>query len=520
MRHALLVVCLITSAFQSIFFVYALMTDGDGEGVYLYHGQLAVTRQISLYQDEMTVTRVPLPYYLIGLSQVLWGPSLVSGRMVSAAVGLMTIILLWRLATRLGGELCGVLTALFAVTQAYILGHFAWASFHSLVAFLLVAGLYVLLGTNLRFKHFWAMTISTLLFFTRAAMWPLHPLAFFFLLWRTKSRGERWAITVMALGIPLGFFLYDANHWKLLASVPGLSGFVRPFGWETLTVSSEPDWWTAVTRALILFGRSYKAWIVSAVVLLAALAWMAAQGRSVKEYLSHRGIIVIGVVTVYLAAWQMVIYRHSLKSAVGYFASFAILAAVPFGYGFSVLLEGQGATRVRRTVIGAFLVGLFLVSPSISPPPPLPLSVAYDRPPTVALQEVVSALRSLIPPGSRVFLFGAAQAPYLAGLRPYLQPANHLETLSPVADDRIRRKSGLWGEAEIRKWLGYDAGYAVVWLSSLRARREVQYTPSGNNVDLIESLLARHFAQIAVLDQYPGLVLHVYKRTSSANRGS
>lgn len=519
-RWSLLVICLIAAAAQSVFFVYALMTDGDAEGVYLYHGQLAVTRQISLYQDEMTVTRVPMPYYVIGLSQVLWGPSLLAGRIVSAAIGLASLVLLWLLATRLGGELCGVLAALFAVTQAYLLGHFAWASFHSLVSFWLVLGLFVLLGTELRFRHFWAMVCCTLLFFTRGSLWPLHPLAFLFLLWRTKSRRERFAIAAVALGVPLIFFLSDFNHLKLLASVPGLSGLVLPFGWQTVVVPSEPDWSTALTRALILLGRSYKSWIVSAVILIAVLAWEAARGRLVREYLTHRGMIIIAAVTVYLAIWQLVIYRYSLKVAVGYFASFAVLAAIPLGYGFSVLLQDPGGSRLRRTAVGAFLITVFLVSPVISPPPPLPQVVAYDRPPTVALHDVVSALRSLIPPGSRVFLFGPAQAPYLAGLRPYLQPANHLETLSTIPDDRVRRRSGLWGEAEIREWLGHDAGYAVVWLSSLRALRKTQYTASGNNVDLIETLLARHFVQIAILDQYPGVVLHVYKRTSSADRAS
>jgi len=166
--------------------------------------------------------------------------------------------------------------------------------------------------------------------------------------------------------------------------------------------------------------------------------------------------------------------------------------------------------------VGALLVVIFLVSPVVSPPPALPLAVAYDRPAMVALQDLVTALRSLIPPGSRVFLFGPSESLFMAGLRPYLQQANHLETLSPVTDDRIRRRSGQWGHAEIREWLGRDADYAVVRLAILREARENQHTPSGNNVDLIESLLSRHFTLVAMLDQYPGPPFSVYRRGSSA----
>lgn len=505
---------------QSAFFIYALVTDGDAEGVYLYHGYLAVTGQISLYQDEMTGHRVPLPYYVIGLSQVLWGPSLVAGRAVSAALGLGVLVLVWLLASRLGGELCGMLASLFAVTQAYLLGYFAWATFHSLISFLLLAGLYVLLATDLRWRRVLAMGVSTLLFFTRPQIWPLHPLALAFLAWEAESRRERWALTAVAAVPPAVFLLADVRHLKLLTQIPGLDRFVLPLGFQAVAVPHrvEHDWRVAVTGALGLLGRSYKAWIVAAAVLLAVLTWRAVRGRPVGEFVANRGVVVVAVVTAYLAAWQFVIVRFSAKAAVGYFPSFAILAAIPLGYGFAVLLRGSRAASMPRMALGALLVAIFLVSPVVSPPPALPLAVAYDRPAMVALQDLVTALRSLVPPGSRVFLFGPSESLFMAGLRPYLQQANHLETLSPVTDDWIRRRSGQWGHAEILEWLGRDADYAVVRLAILREARATQHTPAGNNVDLIESLLSRHFALVGVLDQYPGAEFYVYRRRSSARQ--
>lgn len=517
LRRLLLVLCLTASALQSAFFVWALVTDGDAEGAYLYHGYLAVTGRISLYQDEMTGHRVPLPYYVIGLSQVVWGPSLVAARTLSAGIGLGVLVLVWLLARHLGGEVSGVLAALFAVTQAYLLGYFAWATFHSLISFLLLAGLWVLLATDLPYRRVLTMGVSTLLFFTRPQLWPLHPLALAFLVHEARSRPERWAIGAVAVGPPAAFFLADVRHLKLLTQIPGLARLVLPLGFQAVAVPYrvEHDWLAAVTGALLLVGRSYKGWIVAAAVLLAVLAWRAVRGRPVREFFASRGVIIVAVVTVYLVAWQLAIIRFSPKAAVGYFPSFAILAAIPLGYGFAVLLRSLGAAPVRRTTAGALLVAIFLLSPAASPPPALPLAVAWERPAMVALGDLAAALRALIPPGSRVFLFGPSETLFMAGLRPYLQQANHLETLSPVADDWIRRRSGQWGDAEIREWLGRDADWAVVRLAILREARPNQHTPSGNNVDLIEALLSRHFTLVAVLDPYPGPPFFVYRRTSS-----
>lgn len=520
MRRWLLAACLAVWALQTVFLAYALITDGDAEGVYLYHGYLAVTGQIGLYQDEMTGHRVPLPYYVLGLSQVLFGPSLLAGRFVSAVLGLGAIVLLWRLAAKLGGDVAGTLTVLFAVTQSYLLGYFTWATFHSLIAFLLAAGLFVLLGTDWPWKRVLATAFSTLLFFTRPLIAPLHPLALVFLLWRARGRAERLAIAATGTLPPAIFLAWDVNHLKLFTWVPGLNALVRPLGFEAVAIPYryEADWGASLIRALWLFGRSYKAWAIAGLMLLVVWLWHARRRHSMRD-LVHPAIAAVIAVVLYLAAWQLFIVRHAPKDAVGYFASFFMLLAVPLGYGFATVLRHTEGSRGIRGAVGALLALLLLLGPAASPPAALPLAVAWDRPAMVELRGVVEGLRSLIPPGSRVFLYGPPEALFMAGLRPYIQQANFLETLSPMRDDWTRYRSGLWGGAEIREWLGHDAEYAVIRLDVLRAARDHQFTESGNNVDLIESMLSRNFRRIAVLDQYLGLEFHVYRRTASDPRG-
>ena len=62
------------------------MVTSDGEDSYLSIGTLAVTGQVSLYQDDLTGHRMPLAFYAIGLSQALFGPNLWTARLVSVGI--------------------------------------------------------------------------------------------------------------------------------------------------------------------------------------------------------------------------------------------------------------------------------------------------------------------------------------------------------------------------------------------------------------------------------------------------
>src|SRR5260370_1345921 len=197
----LLAACLLASLLQSIFFAYALVTDAD-EGAYMALGRLAIAGKIGLFLDEMTGQRMPLPYYFIGLSQVVFGRSLLAARLSSAALGLACLVLVYLLGRRLGGEIAGVLALLFAAPQSVIIRYFAGAYYHSLVSLQLLVALYLLLATEVRHRRVMAMGCVALLFFTRPNVAPLIPLACAYLLWQSERRGARLAIVALALPPP------------------------------------------------------------------------------------------------------------------------------------------------------------------------------------------------------------------------------------------------------------------------------------------------------------------------------
>jgi hypothetical protein len=501
------------SFLQSVFLAHAMVPDID-ETVHVFLGRAAITGEISLFQDELPGFRAPLPFYFFGLSQLLFERSIVAARIFSAALGSLCLVLLLLLATRVGGPLCGLLTFLFAVTQSVIIGYFAQSSYHALASLVLLAVLYVVLCTSVPYKNVVAMALCSLFFFIRTLMMPLIPLAMIYLLAKAKGRGERLAIVAAAVVPPLVFFLYDPHHLKLLAYVPILESVVRPLGYQSsprITATLRYDPANTPMAALILLARWYKAWFVAGIVLAAVMVGLAVRGRSVKTFVSNWKVNLMAVVFFYIALAHLVSVRGSWTGSVGYEPS-GIIAAVLPGFGFSVLIGRYCASAASRRAMLLFLSVLFLVAPTLSRPAALPLAVSFQNSPTRALNDLADALRTVIPSGSHVFHLGASQALYMAGREPYLRQAFGFLTLSPLTDDRVRLRSGLWGETEIRQWLITDADYAVVVPESLDDYRIT--CPSCMRV--AESLLARHFRQVAVLTQYPGLAHIVYKRITSS----
>jgi hypothetical protein len=501
--------CLAASLVQSCFFAEALVPDID-ETVHVFLGREAVRGHISLFQDELPGFRAPLPYYFFGLSQLVFDRSIVAARLSSAVVGTACLGLLLLLATRIGGPLCGLLTLLFAVTQSTIIGFFAQSSYHALTSLVLLAALYVVLCTTLRYKNVLGMALCSLFLFIRSLMMPLIPLAMVYLLVKAKTVGERLAIVAVTVVPPLVFFASDRHHLKLMAYMPVLESFVRPLGYArspriTAAASFDPE--NTPAAALLLLIRWYKPWFAAGLVLIAIMVVLALRRQSLKEFVSSWKVNLLAVVFFYIALAHLVAVRGSWTGSVGYEPS-GIIAAILPGFGFSVLIAHYCSREVYRRAVLLFLSALFLVAPTLSKPPALPLAVSLQDSPTRALNNLADALRALIPPGSRVFHLGASQALYVADREPYLRQAPGYWTLSPLRDQTATRRSGLWGEAEITDWLTRDAQYAVIVPESLDEYR----ISCRSCVELAESLLERHFTPVAVLRQYRGLAHVVYKR--------
>jgi hypothetical protein len=508
----LLVTVIAIFVVEGLYFSRTLVFSDDEQG-YLAVGLLAARRTVSLYQDELLGLRMPLPFYVLGASQLLWGQHLWAARLLSLGFAIGVLWLTIRTGTQLGGALSGVLAGAFLATQGAIVAYFSTAGYHAFTAFALMGTLQFYVGRDFPRRNLLAAAATGVLFLTRTHVLPLVP--FFLGVALIQSRSVRERLLVGALGAlaPVSFFLWDDRHWKLLAYVPLLDRLVAPFGYKSVFYFYEyfqPTVWDQLW-SIALFARRYESWVLAGGALVLAFLWSHARGYE-PRVAPTPDVRFVAVLLAYSLGWLAIIFGpYYLKVAIAYFPTFAPLAAVLLGWAFSRVLTSVQWDAVAKgmTVVG-LIVGLVVsvVFPR-NPLLPVPAGRLFADDAVARLERISARFRELLPPGSRAFLVGDSMPLYLADRLPYLRQVFFPTTLAGKNEDPwLVMRNGVWGRQQIEEWLGKEAEYAVIapkWLEALRPTRE-------RNIRRIEELLASHFERVAVLDDYPWEQYEVYRR--------
>jgi len=490
----------------------------DDETAYVALGRLAVTGEISLYQDDLTGQRMPLPFYVIGASQVMFGRNLWAARLISLLLGVCVVGITIASARSLGGELSGVLAGLLLVTQGVIVGYYATATYHALTASILMASVLVLLKKNIPWRCALGMGIASLLFVTRTNMFPVVPFFFVWAVLGAQSHLERLAIVAVTAAPPGAFFLSDPRHLKLLAHVPILHRFVDPLGYRSII-----SFWAFRPASLgnqlwsfPLFARRYESWTLAAAGLAIAATGLAARRADGDGWTVRGPIAILAGLALWLLVWHYVIFRLNFKLVLAYFPDFAPLIAVLLGIGFASLLRRAGGHPILRVVLVVALAGSLTVSVLVVRHPlmPQPVPQPFRNDAIQQLDRAAAQLRVLIPEGERVFIFGQPITAYLAGLD---APLQHVMspggTLAPAgSNQRVVEKSGVWGLVEIERWLGAEAQYAVISEGLMHAMEPLR--PEA--VARMRQLLRERFVRVGDVDGPPWLTQDVYRRVSAA----
>ena len=504
-----LVVALILVLVLGLYFAVYLVPSEDEAG-YLVLGAMATRGQISLYQDEIAAGRLPIPFYVLGASQLLTGPSLLSARLLSLVLGAASVGFVFVLADRLWGRLTATLAALFLATHAMIIGNFASATYDGYCALVFAAGLYAL------FVHrapLVAMAVFSTFSLTRPNMAVVVPLVLGVLWWQARDWRERGWLLLIAGGPPLIFFASDVRHLKILMHVPGLErlvsrrfGFVSfvPLGADALMANR------SVYKDIAWFVRRHVPWIAAGSGLTGA--WLIGRWRDGQAlWPSDSRVRFIVLLTVWTLSWQVIILHHYIKSVSSWVASFAPLPALLLGYVAGRLIESPQIPRALRWATVAGVAAIFLIGPTYSTHSAMPDPLPVQGTTLELLESTVAQLRAHVEPGARIFLFGNSVPTYLAGVNPYLEQIIHSWTLVSREDPNARR-SGIWGRREIERWLSGEAPYALI-----SQTRVAQFgaTPGYRPlIDLIEQQLAAHYELVASLEAPPLWSYRLYSRRS------
>src|SRR5262249_17947201 len=110
------------------------MVSWTDESAYVHLGYLVVHDGINLFQDDLTGSRMPLPFWIIGTSQAIAGRSLLAARMTSLMFAVSALVLTALFARRLGGPIAGGIAALIVATNGVLVGYLASGVYHSIAA--------------------------------------------------------------------------------------------------------------------------------------------------------------------------------------------------------------------------------------------------------------------------------------------------------------------------------------------------------------------------------------------------
>lgn len=520
--------CLLVAYLVFALFYAWVLVNHDYEAEYLALGPLVVRGDVSLYQDEMTGQWVPLPFYVYGLSQIAFGPSLLAGRLLSVALGAAALVLLFRLATAWGGVLAGAVAVALFVSNGLVMGYFTTVDFSPLVAVLHLAGIYVLFRTEWRHRDLISMLVFSLLFLVKPHYWPTIPFVLLFLLWRRPGWRGRAAVTAGALLVPALFFLSDRNHVKIFAYVPVAREWVAPLGyhsWHSLIQDPTRVWvsdYADITyetsgprRAVQLvksygfFLKRYALWLLA----LAGLGFLAVWSRGAEVGRgAPTGVRFTFWLFWYLVIWQFVIVGVYIKQGFAYVGAVAPLLALVLGWLLARIWErARGPARSRWAALAGIAI-VVLLSPWVHRHHNLPRQVSLDEATIPALRRTAARLAAVLPAGEpRVFFIGDPLPIHLAGRMTYLRQFHqHNMVFTSVRDQSRYIRSGLWGASELEEWLGADARYAVLQAKVLDFYRSRE--PYRDILARMDTLLAERFTELESVPGRGGDRFIVYRR--------
>jgi 4-amino-4-deoxy-L-arabinose transferase-like glycosyltransferase len=498
---------------QGIFYSRTLVST-EGEESYLSLGYLALRGEISLYQDDITGQRLPLPFYLLGLSQVITGPDLWAGRLLSLALGLGVLALTVAVAWRIGGRGAALLAGFLLATQGTIIAYYATAHYDTISALILMAAVWILLKDEWGWRFPLGMAVASVLSVTRTTMMPAVPALFVWAWLGSPTLGQRATVVAVTALPPALFLLWDPTHLKLLAHVPLLGGLVEHLGYRSILhfqAVPQSDLPTQIW-SLARFARRFESWALAAAGIGVATLFLRGRGWRRGFEGKGRALVAVGALGAWLLVWHFIMFRLNFKWAIAYFPDYAPLFAVVMGVVPTALWQRADLLRPARAVLAVTLAASLVVSVVFIriPMMPTPVPRAFRNDSVQQIGRAADRLAALVPPGARLFYFGPPMAAHLAERRPYLQQLMAPGTFVPNdTDTRTMSRSGVWGRAEIERWLGREVGYAVVNPEHLDS-----YAAAGRaeGVARIRALLQERFEPIGRIDDAYWSVLEVYRR--------
>ncbi len=457
-----LAVCLVILAAVMLVAVPGADTIYD-EGGYLYEGWMVVAHGWRPYADFHTKT-LPLLYYLYGIGQAVFGPSVLVGRLEATLFALLTLLMAARLAARLSSRWAAVIVvALFAFNLHAAVAYYRALAMAPTACFFVLA-LYLAIADQPRpWRLYLAALAATALVLCRHDMILVAVVIWLYLCWRHRSqRGHVIAAVAVGIALLLAVCLrfYVLAPFKfvdvILAGRFAVAQMSAPYG---EAVGATP---AAIAWHLMMFLRWHLAVLLLLTPAAGYLLWRAGGGLADARLMlaRHSGIaLLLGAVAVnYLAhLFGSSLFGLNVFYLLDFYIFFPLAAAAAAGFMLALRAAGIPQARAQLAALGivAVLVPLLVSG--------LPDALSGRRPPH--LQQVTvgaKTLKRLIPPEATVFTLDDPHLFLVAGIELPPELTHQLFLFAADGDPGIIRARHYYDRQMIDEWLSGEADYAVI----------------------------------------------------------
>jgi hypothetical protein len=428
------------------------------EGGYLYEGWLAVSEGWLPFRD-FHAKLPPLVYYLYGVGQHFFGPSLLVGRIESAVFMFGTLGLGVWMARRLAGPWAATLLVWLLAANPAALNASLHAYAIAPTAFFMVLALALLVlprpGPAALLGH--AAAVGGMLL-CRHDLLPFAAALWVWVLWRYPERLSwrlagvlgSWAVFALAV---LPFYLQAPGNVLSALSL----GFLGPQvpGWGSYVVGTEASVHTVAWHVMI-FLRHYAGPLLMLVPALVGpwarrrerddlrFFWLML-GAATVNWLSHLPAALVTGGNVFYLLDPYIFFPVAIAAA---------------GLFVMLLREAGGVGSIRRALSA---VAVFAIAMPVFTGPGPTFELTRARP--TALQQVrtgAEALRRLIPRGSVIFTIDDPHQ-FLEAELLLPSPLTHqLFTHRESDQTDLLRRMHFFNDEMIRQWLSGEAQYAVI----------------------------------------------------------
>ncbi len=298
------------------------------EGTYLVKGFLFVTgRYVPFQIDGPHTNQMPLSFLIPGTIQALFENGLRTGRYFSIFLGLLILLGLWIVASRLGNRWWAAgIVWIVAINPAYANG-FSMAVSQVLVACMLTWVMVLVLDEKATmWRLLLGSVLASLMILTRVNMAPVLPLLVLFIFWQFGWRVGLWSALAGALTLIIGHLIYWPDILQIWANqIPeSLAPFLDPWrfsGTGTPVWNPNPGWQERLDG--FLDGLRFNFVSLAILSMFGILIFHRKGWKSIFHYRASVLLIALATILFFAHAWAALLQDYCVYCFAGYLEFFS-----------------------------------------------------------------------------------------------------------------------------------------------------------------------------------------------------